>query len=366
MAEMDMGLSPKKKKKRKKQSFWKSVKAGLIPNKNDSPGEIVRKIVFLLALAVLVTAVILITAYYMRYLRLERNAAVDENGNVTALDEYIYDLKNKTPTNQEIENLPEGTVNEEYAALYSENEDFIGWLTVPGTNINEPVVQTDNNEDYIHTNFQGEYEFSGTLFADYEGKITPEGLPHNTIIYGHNMLMKYKFSALQSYKKNIEFLRVSPLIEFDTLYHNNNYKIISIFLTNISEDHGDVFPYTEYVYFNNTSEFYDFVLECMDRSLYETGVDVEYGDEFLTLSTCDKDTGMDLRLVVVARKVRDNESPDVDPKKITSKDSVKYFKVYENIFGQQWYGRTWDTGLVKGLDDYIAKNGLEDDPEDYM
>ena len=363
-----MGLSPrnnKNKKKRKKKSFWKSIAAGLIPSKGDSTVEVARKVVFLIALAVLVTAVILITVYYMQYLRLEQNAAVDENGNATALDGYIYDLKNKTPTKQDIENLPEGTVNEEFAALYSENKDFIGWLTVPGTNINEPVVQTDNNEDYIHTNFQGKYEFSGTLFADYEGKISPEGMPHNTIIYGHNMLMKYKFSALQSYKKNIEFLRVSPLIEFDTLYHNNNYKIISVFLTNISEDHGDVFPYTEYVYFSNKSEFYNFVLNCMDRSMYETGVDVEYGDEFLTLSTCDQDTGMDLRLVVVARKVRDNESPDVDSAKILKKNSVKYFDVYEDIFGQKWYGRTWDTGLVKGLDDYIAQNGLEDDPENY-
>ena len=367
MAEMDMGLSPKNKKtkRKKKQSFWKSIAAGLLPGKNDTSGEIIRKIVFLIALAVLVTAVILIAAHYTQYLRLNRNAAVDENGNRINVDGYIYDLKNQTPTTQEINNLPEGTINEEYAALYSENKDFIGWLNVPGTNIDEPVVQTDNNDDYVHMNFQGEYEYSGTLFADYEGKITPEGMPQNTIIYGHNMRMKYKFSALHNYKDNIEFLKVSPLIKFDTLYHNNMYKIISVFVTNISKDHGEVFPYTEKVYFKNKAEFYDFVLQCEDRSIYETGVDVEYGDEFLTLSTCDMDTGMDLRLVVVARKVRPNESPDVDTDKIVKKTSVKYFRVYDNIFGQQWFGRTWDTGLVKGMDEYIAENHLEDDPSDY-
>ena len=120
----------------------------------------------MLALAVLITAVILIAAHYLRYLRLDRNAAVDENGNRITADGYVYDLKNQTPTKQEINNLPEGTINAEYAALYNENEDFIGWLNVPGTNIDEPVVQTDNNDDYLHTNFQGEYEYSGTLFAD--------------------------------------------------------------------------------------------------------------------------------------------------------------------------------------------------------
>ena len=362
-----MGMSPqnKKKKRKKKQSFWKSIATGLLPCKDDTKGEILRKIIFLTALVILVTAVVLITAHYMQYLRLARNGAVDENGNPLTADGYVYDLKNQTPTKQEIENLPMGTVNEEYAALYNSNKDFIGWLNVPGTNIDEPVVQTDNNDDYIHTNFYGEYEFSGTLFADYEGLITPEGMPQNTIIYGHNMRMKYKFSALHNYKDNIEFLKVSPLIKFDTLYHNNMYKIISVFVANISRDHGEVFPYTEKIYFKNKADFYDFVLQCEDRSIYETGVDIEYGDEFLTLSTCDMDTGMDLRLVIVARKVRPNESPYVDTEKIVRKDSVKYFKVYEDIFGKQWFGRTWDTGLVKGLDEYIAENHLEDEPENY-
>lgn len=367
MAEMDMGLSPQKRKKpkKKKKSFWKSIYEGLIPSKKDSYGEIIRKIVFLLAMVVLVTAVVMIAAHYMRYARLNNNAAIDENGDRTATDGYVFDLKNQTPTPQLIDKMPEGTINEEYAALYAENKDFIGWLNVPGTNIDEPVVQTDNNEDYIHTNFQGEYEFAGTLFADYEGVISPNGMPQNTIIYGHNMLLKYKFSALRNYKINIDFMRISPIISFNTLYHSNMYKIISVFVTNISEDHGDVFRYTDKVYFKNSAEFYDFVLECEDRSIYDMGVDVEYGDEFLTLSTCDNDTGLDLRLVVVARKVRPDESPDVDPDRIVWKDSVKYFRVYEEIYGRQWYGRTWDTSLVKGLDEYIKANHLEDDPADY-
>ncbi len=75
---------------------------------------------------------------------------------------------------------------------------------------------------------------------------------------------------------------------------------------------------------------------------------------------------MDLRLVVVARKVRPNESPDVDTERIVKKDSVKFFDAYYEIFGQLWKGRTWDISLVKGMDEYLRENGLEDDPADYV
>lgn len=368
MAEMDMGLAPNgnknggKKRRHKKQS----IISGLIPCKGDSNGEIIRKSIFLLALLVLIVAVVLIAAYYLRYARLDSNVGTSNGGEPAgATDAFIVDLKNKTPTKEQIQQLPEGTINEEYASLYNENNDFIGWLNVPGTNIDYPVMQTDSNDDYLHTNFQKEYAFEGTLFADYKGKIGPDEMPHNTIIYGHNMRYKFQFSALMNYKWNEEFMKNSPVVDFNTLYRNNKYKIISVFITNISPEHGDVFDYTNTIYFNNRAEFYNFVLECEDRSIYDTGVDVKYGDEFLTLSTCDQDTSMDLRLVVVARKVRPDENPEVDSSRIIKKNSVKYFDAYYDIFGDLWQGRTWDISLVEGMDEYIRENGLEDDPANY-
>ena len=84
MAEMDMGLSPnnnKKNKKKKKQSLWKSITTGLFPCKGDTAGEICRKVIFLVALATLVAAVVLITAHYMQYVVLDNDAAIDSDGN---------------------------------------------------------------------------------------------------------------------------------------------------------------------------------------------------------------------------------------------------------------------------------------------
>ncbi|MGN0640470.1 MAG: class B sortase [Oscillospiraceae bacterium] len=374
MTEMDMGLAPKgnknKKKSPKKQGFWKNLRNSLFPRKGDSTAEIMRKIVFLTALVVLVCAVVILILWFTKNFGGHDNY-VDENGSQTATPAHLVELKNRAPTTQEIEQLPTGAINDEYAALYAQNSDFIGWLNIPGTNVDYPVMQTDDNDFYLHRNFDKQEVFEGTLFADYRGKITSEGMPQNTVIYGHNMLLKYQFSALQNYKNDIEFLKMSPVVEFNTLYGNAKYKIISVFLVNWLPKDGEVFKYNSTNYFKNQSEFFDFVVECMDRSLYETGVDIEYGDEFLTLSTCDKSTYMDLRLVVVARKVRENENPNVDTSKIVKKDSVKYFEGYYDIYSGYggkdyfWHGRTWDTSIVKGLDSYLKENGLVDSPDDY-
>ena len=348
---MDMGLAPKKKKHGKKkktqQNLFMSSVTGLIPWKGDSTTEIFRKIVFLVALIVLVAAVVIIAGNMLRYEELDANAGVDENGNQTATNAYIVELKNQTPTQQQIEQLPAGSINEEYASLYAANNDFIGWVNIPATNVDYPVMQSDDNDYYLHRDFDGNYDFAGTIFTDYEGKFGPDEMPNNTILYGHNMLYKYQFAALSNYSRDIEFLKTSPVIEFDTLYQKNKYKIFAVFKINTAAEHGELFAYNEYVYFKNQSEFYNYIMEVMDRSLYETGVDIEYGDELLTLSTCDASTGLDdLRLVVVARRVRENESPEVDTSLIKRKKSVKYFDAYYDVYGNTWYGRTWDVSLV--------------------
>ncbi len=374
MTEMDMGFAPngnrRRKKPSKKQGFFTRLRVSLLPQKGDGGAEVLRKIIFLAALFVLIGAVALLITQFMRNYG-GRADYVDSNGGVTATPAHLVELKNRVPTKQEVSQLPVGTVNEEFAALYAKNSDFVGWLTVPGTNIDYPVMQTDDNDYYLHRNFDRQEIFEGALFADYRGKITADGMPQNAVIYGHNMLMRYQFSALQNYKNNIEYLKMSPVIEFNTLYGDAKYKIISVFLVNWLPKDGEVFRYNSTNYFKNRSEFFNFVLECKDRSLYDTGVDIEYGDEFLTLSTCDKSTYMDLRLVVVARKVRENENPNVDRERITRQDSVKYFDGYYDIYSGYggkdyfWHGRTWDTSEVKGLDAYLQENGLVDNPENY-
>ncbi len=365
MSEMDMGIAPKKNKgkKRKKQNLFMSIVTGLIPWKGDSVTEIFRKVIFLAALVILVTAVIILAGNLFRYEELEQEAYEDPSGEKTATNAYIVQLKNQTPTKEEVEALPEGSINEEYASLYAANDDFIGWINIPGTNVDYPVVQGEDNDYYLHTDFEGNYLFAGTIFADYEGKFGPNEMPNNTILYGHMMLYKYQFAALSNYASNIEFFKASPVVDFNTLYKDNKYKIFSVFKVNTSEEHGELFDYNNHVYFESQSEFMDYIREVMDRSIYQTGVDIEYGDELLTLSTCDGSLGSTntMRLVVMARKVRENESPEVDTSKIVKKDSIKYFDAYYEVYGNTWKGRTWDISLVKGMEEYLRENGLLDE-----
>ncbi|MBE6900839.1 MAG: class B sortase [Ruminococcaceae bacterium] len=209
-------------------------------------------------------------------------------------------------------------------------------------------------EFYLHHDFGRNYLFAGNIFADYQGKIGADEMPDNTILYGHNMLYEYPFAALSNYKQ-LDVLKMSPVIDFNTLYNDNKYKIFSVFLVNTTDEYGEVFDYSNSINFADSADFYDYIVECMDRSLYETGVDIKYGDELLTLSTFDESTGFnDMRLVIVARKVRPDEAPTVDIDKIVRKDSIKYFDAYYEAYGNRWSGRTWDTSLVEGLDDYLG------------
>ncbi len=402
MADMDMGLSPQKnnggkKKKKKKQNLFMSIVTGLIPWKGDSATEVFRKIIFLASLVILVVALVIIMNRLLvsfedpNQLNTSGSGTTDEG--TSQNHAYIVDLKNQTPTQAEIDQMPEGTINEEYATLYATNDDFIGWLNIPGTNVDYPIMQSDPSEEfvpcksydygwcdqctsilnnngegahefYLHHSFDNYYSFAGTIFADYEGEFGPTTMPNNTILYGHNMRYEHQFTALNNYRTDIGFLRLSPVINFDTLYQKNQYKIFSVFLTNTREDQGEVFDYYNQVSFSSSAEFYNYVLECMDRSMYETGVDIEYGDELLTLSTCDASVGLeDMRLVVVARKVRENENPTVNPDNIVRKTSIKYCEAYVRAYGDKWEGRTWDVSLVKGMAEYLKENGLEDPAE---
>lgn len=341
MPQYEPSLKVNKKKKKKKQNVFVAILSGLFPWKGDKPSDIIRKIVFLVSLIVLVAAAMILFDYY--YIR-ERQTQSKYSADVLQLAE-------REPTSEEIEQLPSADMLAEYAAFYAANPDFVGWITVPDTRIDYPVVQTTDNDYYLtHDFYKNEYAY-GTPFADYEGPIKNNEIPNNTILYGHNLDNSSGFTQL-THLYNLSGLKESCVIDFNTLYSKNKYKIFSVMLVNTQEKHGEVWNYQNHLYFSNRQEFNDYVGECLDRTMFFTGVDLEYGDELLTLSTCDFSTGLeDLRCVVVARKVRDNESTVMDTDAIVKNDNVKYFDAYyEGMNIPEWQGRQWDTSIVKGLE----------------
>ncbi|NLJ15918.1 MAG: class B sortase [Clostridiales bacterium] len=360
MAEFDMGIgmppsSPKKKtakKKKKKKGFFKQMYEGLFPVKGDDKGEIIRKIIFLLSLIILVISGVIVIRFYL----------IGENAgeyNQRLNDELLL---NANITQEQIDNLPENAINTKLAAYYEKNNDTIGYISIPYTNINYVVVQdktgkAEGNDYYLYHDFEGNRKEAGWIFVDFRNEIKPNVPRANTVIYGHNLYTKHMFQALENYTE-LDFLKKSPTFTFDTLYEKAQYKIFGVMITNTLEEHGEVFDYHNYLNFDNEQEFNYYVTQILDRSMFTTGVDLQYGDELVTLSTCDfKSYNLkDLRLVIFGRKLREGESPYVDTENITNNEGYRLidrlYKDNPKKYGEKWEGRKWDTSLVKNFDKY--------------
>lgn len=185
----------------------------------------------------------------------------------------------------------------EYAELFNLNPDLVGWISIADTEINYPVMQTPEWVNYYLTrDFYGQYAKHGSIFADEQANVK---LPSdNVTIYGHRMKDGSMFAALHSYKDQ-SFYKDHSIIDFDTIYEKHTYQIFSVFITTATLENG--FAYHKFV--DGTKEEFDaFVAKCKELALYDTGVDVTYGDKLITLSTCEHAID-DGRLVVVAKRV---------------------------------------------------------------
>ncbi len=212
-----------------------------------------------------------------------------------------------------------------YARLYATNQDFVGYLSAEGVKLSLPVVQTDNDDDYMNKNFYGKSTKYGCPFVTHLNNITE--LDMNTVIFGHHMNNGTVFGALDAYK-SIEGFKKAPVITFNTYNKDYKWKVIAAFVTNAYEkdDNGYIFRY----YFTSLStqeRFAAFLNELSQRSLYDTGVDVLPTDKILTLSTCSHEF-TDARFVVVARLVRNGESAEVDVLRAVTNPNPRYPQAY--------------------------------------
>lgn len=199
--------------------------------------------------------------------------------------------------NQEIV-VPE--ILDEYKMLYSLNQKLIGWIKIDDTYIDYPVLQTSNNDYYMNHNFDQEEDKNGSIFLDTDCSILPRST--NLILYGHHMRSGRMFGQLNKYSSE-EFYQEHKYIQFDTIYEKGTYEVMFVFRSQIFEESEIVFKYYQFIDANSEIEFNSYMREMAEMSLYDTGVTAEYGDELLTLSTCDYYTDYG-RFVVVAKRIR--------------------------------------------------------------
>lgn len=259
------------------------------------------------------------SVYLIKYYVVEpyKNKTVAETPSIDESDTQTTLLPNKSKH-----------ILAKYKELLKTNEDFVGLLRIPLLDKDDmKVVQCDDNDTYLTTNFNGEYSVYGTLFVDFRNNI--EELDTNTIIYGHKMRDGQIFGHL-NYYKDIENYKEYPTLKFNTIYEDGTWKIFAAFIVNIYDyqDNGYTFPYRT-INFPSDEKFNEFITDVKSRSYYTNeSVDIKPTDKILTLSTCCYEFE-DSRFVVMARRVRDGESDEVDVSKVKTNENQK--------FPQAWY-----------------------------
>lgn len=192
---------------------------------------------------------------------------------------------------------PELIALEKYAAVHEQNSDFVGWVSIDGTNINYPVMQTiDNPNFYLKRGFEKQYSNYGVPYVQENCAL---GISDNVVIYGHHMNNGSMFADLCKYERE-GFYQEHPTIHFDTLSSLGEYEIVAVFKTVAYSEDG--FKYYHFVDAEDEKAFNAFISQCKDLALYNTGVDAEYGDKLLTLSTCEY-SRTNGRMVVVAKLI---------------------------------------------------------------
>lgn len=166
-----------------------------------------------------------------------------------------------------------------YDTLLKINKDTVGWLIVPGTKIDYPIVKGTDNSNYLENNFYNEPDFNGWLFMDYRNN--SKELDDNTIIFGHNRFSSgVMFGTLQKLRKKSFFEKEeNNYITFNTMEHGYKWRVFSVYSINVTSD----YLYNSFLEDNERQKFFD---KLKKRSQIKFDVDVTSKDKILTLSTC--------------------------------------------------------------------------------
>ncbi|MDE6132124.1 MAG: class B sortase [Oscillospiraceae bacterium] len=307
--------------KKSKASFAEQF----IPQKGDSKQMLVRKIVTIVAAVVLVVAVAILAGYFIKQEQNRRQIEDLRKGHDMTVISHTTTAPPETETTVSETEPPPLVVLENMKSALEQNPDTAGWLTVANTNIDNVVLQTTDNDYYMDKDFYGNRNIAGQIFVDYRCVINDYNNKQsdNIIVYGHNQADGSMFGTLKKYKikkqstGNFSFYQQNPTFKFSNLYEEYTYKIIAIFVIEVEPSQtrdGVIFDYHNYIRFAGERNFDKFKENILKRTAVNTGVDFDEDDKFMTLSTCSNEFDPS-RLVVIGRRVRDGESPEVDTSK---------------------------------------------------
>ena len=266
---------------------WDTIKRRI---RTSSIGSVLLAIFFIALIAV---PLVILGQYFKQ--------VMDDQAQTQALKQQIWrdnydNAKNQTewtyiPPDQPI---PDDWHYNGFEDLYNQNRDFVGWLTIPETVVDYPVMQTKLDEEYyINRNFDREWSSSGSLFmnAASDARIPTD----NIIIFGHHMQAGTMFGSLQKYYKYYDAYSQHKYIHFDTIWGDGEYEVVAAYYTTADDMIYD------YVNITSESSFNALVQHISSKSVFTADSSLEYGDKFITLSTCAYHT-QNGRFIVVAKR----------------------------------------------------------------
>lgn len=211
-----------------------------------------------------------------------------ETGN-EPVTEPVPETEPQTEPEKEPEN-DQAPILVDFNGLRKINGDIIGWLYGAGTSINYPVVQSSDNEDYLHTDIYGKYLYSGTLFADFRCGAVGSDQIH--IIYGHTMKNGSMFGKLNRYKKQ-SYYEEHPVLYY--LTPDQDYRI-DLFAGLVIESTSEFYSPN----FRSPEDFEAILKKIRAKSTFSSKVTVTSDDHIVMLSSCDY-TFNDARYVVFGK-----------------------------------------------------------------
>ncbi len=255
-------------------------------HKNNKKGNKGRKIIKAIFIIIFIISIVLLALYIYKSYK-------DKKDNQNILDNI--EINTEEVTEEKTERMLQ------IEELKKENEEVIGWLEIAGTNINYPVCQAKDNDYYLNHNYKKEESETGCLFLDKDFDLINGS--SNYLIYGHRNKQGLMFEDLIKYSKE-DFYKEHKQIKFTTEKEDATYEIISVFKSRVFyKNEQNVFRYYYFVNADTEEEYNNFVNESKKISIYDTGTTATFGEQLLTLSTCEysQENG---RFVVIAKKIQ--------------------------------------------------------------
>ena len=267
--------------------------------KKGRMGGIIRNLVLIIA-----AAVFLFSAYQLVMIYLEYKKGTDEYDKIR---QYAVEspVKEETKENDEAEGEEEGEEAQEvqepqgpqidFEALKVVNPDVVGWIEIETLDISYPIVQTTDNDHYLHYTFEGQRNANGAIFLEHTNSSDFEDC--NTIIYGHNMRNGSMFGTFRKLHEQSNL--TSPYVWICTPKHTWRYKIFSVHTASVTGETYTLFSMAD-------EQFAEYLKSMKSASELQLDAEADKDDKVITMSTCTGNSST--RFVIQAKRLEKGEN----------------------------------------------------------